>query len=370
MIAMGRRLSRQRPKLVHAWRMTAAALATFALAVALGPPQGFWAVVTALIVTQGNVGGSLKAAGERFAESVFGAVYGGAVAFVIPHGDVLGRAVALVVAVAPLSVLAAASAGFRVAPITAIIVLLGIAGATLGPLEFAIERIVEVGPRLRGRVAGLGPGRAGPGVARGPGNGGRGRAAAGRSARRAGVARRRPGPSRSRRPGDEDPSGPQPARNLGRRGGARAAEPPGGGGARPRTPVSDPAQVAPRSGHAPARHPRTRRRRGGARAVGPALAPALGACRAGRGRGPARRRRGPGRAPGTGGGGRAGRGRRRLQGRPRRDAPARPGAPVLERRGRPDVRRGLRARPVPARPGRPDQTGQGARRPGRGGRGG
>lgn len=145
MIAMGRRLSRHRPKLVHAWRMTASALATYALAVVLGLPQGFWAVVTALIVTQSNVGGSLKAAGERFAGSVFGAVYGGAVAFAIPHGGVLGRAVALVVAVAPLSVLAASSAGFRVAPITAIIVLLGIAGATLGPLQFAIERIVEVG---------------------------------------------------------------------------------------------------------------------------------------------------------------------------------------------------------------------------------
>ena len=145
MIAMGRRLSRHRPMLVHAWRLTAAALATFALAVALGLPQGVWAVVTALIVTHSNVGGSLKAAGERFAGSVFGAVYGAAIAFALPHGGALGRAVALAVAVAPLSILAAASAGFRVAPITAIIVLLGIAGATLSPLEFAIERIVEVG---------------------------------------------------------------------------------------------------------------------------------------------------------------------------------------------------------------------------------
>lgn len=48
-------------------------------------------------------------------------------------------------AVAPLSVLAASSAGFRVAPITAIIVLLGTAGATLGPLGFAFDRILEVG---------------------------------------------------------------------------------------------------------------------------------------------------------------------------------------------------------------------------------
>jgi uncharacterized membrane protein YccC len=145
MVAAWRRLSRHRPKLVQALRMTASALATFALASALGLPQGFWAVITALIVTQGSVGGSLKAAWERFLGSVFGAVYGGAVAFAIPHGGGLGRAAALAVAVAPLSVLAASSAGFRVAPITAIIVLLGTTGAALGPLGFAVDRIVEIG---------------------------------------------------------------------------------------------------------------------------------------------------------------------------------------------------------------------------------
>jgi uncharacterized membrane protein YccC len=138
-------LSRHRPEAVQALRMTVSSLAAFGLASAFGLPQGFWAVVSALIVTQGNVGGSLKAAFDRFAGSVCGAVYGGAVAFAIPHGDDLSRAVALVVAVAPLSILAASLAGFRVAPITAIIVLLGTAGATLGPLGFALDRILEVG---------------------------------------------------------------------------------------------------------------------------------------------------------------------------------------------------------------------------------
>ncbi len=110
--------------------MTASALATFALAAALGLPQGFWAVITALIVTQSSIGGSPKAAWERFLGSVFGSVYGGAVAFAIPHGGSLGRAAALAVAVAPLSVLAASSAGFR---------------AALGPLGFAADRILEIG---------------------------------------------------------------------------------------------------------------------------------------------------------------------------------------------------------------------------------
>lgn len=139
------RLVWRRPEAIQALRMTASSLAAFALATLLHLPQGFWAVITALIVTQANVGGSLKAAFDRFAGSVCGAIYGGAVAFAIPHPDGMTRAVALVIAVAPLSVLAARSAGFRVAPITAIIVLLGAAGATLGPLGVAADRILEIG---------------------------------------------------------------------------------------------------------------------------------------------------------------------------------------------------------------------------------
>jgi len=125
--------------------MTTSSLAAFALAQALALPQGFWAVITALIVTQSNVGGSLKAALDRFIGSVFGAVYGSAVAFAIPHEHGLSRAAALIVAVAPLSFLAARSAGFRVAPITAIIVLLSATGSTLCPLGFATDRVFEVG---------------------------------------------------------------------------------------------------------------------------------------------------------------------------------------------------------------------------------
>ena len=91
-------LSRNRSKLVLALRMTVSALATFGVAEALGLSQGFWAVITALIVTQSNVGGSLKAALDRFAGSLLGAVYGSAVAFAIPHADGPMRAVALIAA--------------------------------------------------------------------------------------------------------------------------------------------------------------------------------------------------------------------------------------------------------------------------------
>ncbi len=136
---------RQRPRLTQAARMTVASLATFMLAEALGLPQGYWAVITALIVTQSSVGGSLKAALDRFLGSVIGACYGGAVAFAIPHHGGVSTVAALFVAVAPLTFAAAVSAGFRIAPITAIIVLLSTTGSTLGPLAFALDRIFEIG---------------------------------------------------------------------------------------------------------------------------------------------------------------------------------------------------------------------------------
>ncbi|ACL59260.1 FUSC family protein [Methylobacterium nodulans] len=138
-------LSRNRAKLIQAGRMTVSSLLTFALAAGMNLPQSFWAVITALIVTQSSLGSSLKAALDRFLGSVLGAVYGGAVALAIPHQGGVASAIALVVAVAPLSVAAARSAGFRVAPITAVIVLLSTTGSTLGPVAFALDRILEVG---------------------------------------------------------------------------------------------------------------------------------------------------------------------------------------------------------------------------------
>ncbi len=142
---MSRWLSQNRSKLEHAFRMTAASVAAYACAEALGLSQGFWAVITALIVTQNNVGGTLKAVLERFIGSLLGAIYGSAIVYFLPHSDGLTRAFVLIVAVAPLSFLAAFSAGFRVAPITAIIVLLGSATVTLGPVGFAEDRVLEVG---------------------------------------------------------------------------------------------------------------------------------------------------------------------------------------------------------------------------------
>ena len=125
--------------------MTTSTAVTFAFGSALDLSQSFWAVIAALIVTQSSIGGTLKAGLEQFIGSVFGAVWGAAVTLAIPHESFAMRGLALVVAVAPLTVLTTFSPGFRIAPITAILVLLSSMGVTMGPVDFAVERLLEIG---------------------------------------------------------------------------------------------------------------------------------------------------------------------------------------------------------------------------------
>jgi uncharacterized membrane protein YccC len=141
---MKRFLTKHHLKMVHAVRMTTASLTAFVLAYALGLSEGLWAVITAIVVTQSNVGSSLKMAFDQVVGSLLGAVYATAIVLVLSPDDPLSIAGALVIALAPLTILAAFSAGFRIAPITGAILLLGSVGAE-GPLGFAVRRIVEVG---------------------------------------------------------------------------------------------------------------------------------------------------------------------------------------------------------------------------------
>jgi gas vesicle protein len=125
-------------------RITAAGMIGYALAYALKLPQGYWTVFTAVLVVQGSVGGSLKAALDRLIGTLSGAVYGAIIATLVPHTDVVLTGLALLISLAPLAVLAALSPSFRVAPITAVIMLLGSAGATEGPFLAATFRVAEV----------------------------------------------------------------------------------------------------------------------------------------------------------------------------------------------------------------------------------
>jgi len=60
----------------HALRTAVAAVATQLLVTALNLPQGYWAVVTAVIVMQANLGGSIRAAWTRLAGTAAGALSG------------------------------------------------------------------------------------------------------------------------------------------------------------------------------------------------------------------------------------------------------------------------------------------------------
>jgi uncharacterized membrane protein YccC len=64
-----------------------AAVAAYAIARALHLMLPLWAVLTSLIVTQMSVGRSLKATRDYMLGTVGRAVYGGAIAMLIPHFD-------------------------------------------------------------------------------------------------------------------------------------------------------------------------------------------------------------------------------------------------------------------------------------------
>src|SRR5271167_2138354 len=76
---------RRRVQLALAIRVTMAALASLALALFLHLHLPLWAVLTAVIVTQMNVGRALKATFDYLAGTLGGAIYGGAIGGLVPH---------------------------------------------------------------------------------------------------------------------------------------------------------------------------------------------------------------------------------------------------------------------------------------------
>ncbi|MGE0008777.1 MAG: FUSC family protein [Parvibaculaceae bacterium] len=135
---------RHMAELRHALRVVTAVIAAFAVVKLAGLPQGWWAVITALLVVQTSVGGSLKAAFDRLWGTVAGGLYGAAVAIAIPHVTDAGLGVAMAAAILPLAYLAAVNPMFRVAPVTALIVMLPIYGHAANPFVSAMDRVIEI----------------------------------------------------------------------------------------------------------------------------------------------------------------------------------------------------------------------------------
>jgi uncharacterized membrane protein YccC len=145
-------LVRHRVQIALSLRVTVAAILALVAAQTADLPLPLWAVLTAVIVTQMSVGRSLKATGDYLVGTVGGAVYGGAVALLIPHTTEVALLLVLLVAVAPLALVAAMRPNMSVLPITAIIVLLVPTFSPTGPLGSAINRLLEVG---LGAITGL-----------------------------------------------------------------------------------------------------------------------------------------------------------------------------------------------------------------------
>ncbi len=132
--------------------VTLAAVLALAAAQLAGLPLPLWSVLTAVIVTQMSVGRSLKTARDYLVGTLGGALYGGAVAVLIPHQSELALIGVLVLAIAPLALIAAIRPNLNVVPITAIIVLLVPTFTHSSPLDSAINRVLEV---ALGAVVGL-----------------------------------------------------------------------------------------------------------------------------------------------------------------------------------------------------------------------
>jgi uncharacterized membrane protein YccC len=148
MIVFFKRLSApmrsRKAQLALAIRVTVAAFAALAIATALNLMLPLWAVLTSLIVTQMSVGRSLKATRDYMFGTVGGAIYGGAVAVLIPHSGEAGLLALLVLAVAPLAFIAALNPSLNAATVTAVIVLLVPSMSHANPLDSAIDRVFEV----------------------------------------------------------------------------------------------------------------------------------------------------------------------------------------------------------------------------------
>ena len=147
------RLRPYRVQLALTLRTTVAAVVGLGVAQALNLPLPLWTVLTALIVTQMSIGRSLKTSLDYLVSTIGGTIYGAALALSIPHTTELSLLLVLVLAVAPLALLAALRRNLNAVPVSSIIVVLMPAITHASPLASAIDRVLEV---ALGVVIGLG----------------------------------------------------------------------------------------------------------------------------------------------------------------------------------------------------------------------
>lgn len=100
--------------------------------------------MSALLVLQSTIGGSLQSSLDRLAGTIGGVLVGGIAGWLIPGQDPVAVLVALTVTLIPLTYLAAINSHYRIAPVTAVITLILPGHLDSTPLAFAIDRTLEV----------------------------------------------------------------------------------------------------------------------------------------------------------------------------------------------------------------------------------
>ena len=134
-----------RAQLRFCLRTTVAGLLALAITKVFAfPLHGLWTILTAIVVTQVSIGGSLRATIEYMIGTLVGAIYAVALGVLVPHTTAAQQALALALAIAPLALAAAIDPRFRAAPFSAVLVLL--LGADIGqsPIQSAVTRVSEV----------------------------------------------------------------------------------------------------------------------------------------------------------------------------------------------------------------------------------
>jgi uncharacterized membrane protein YccC len=140
---MGKWFAAHRADWRLAVRITVAVTLAHFLVLVYALPQGYWAVITALLVTTSSVGGSVAVGVDRFIGTIGGVAFVIGILFVMPHESPLDMGLTIVVTVLPLALLAAVKPSFRVAPVTAIIILLAPTPG-VSPLHSAVDRVLEI----------------------------------------------------------------------------------------------------------------------------------------------------------------------------------------------------------------------------------
>lgn len=136
------------------FRTAAAGALSFLIAQYFDLPQGYWSVVTAVMITQESMGATLQAVRDRLIGTFAGAVVGFLLAVFTPSGQ-RGTFIGLTISIGWLGIFAARYPSLRIAPMTAAIMFIAtpshadvVVSAAHRVLEILVGCLVGVGVQL------------------------------------------------------------------------------------------------------------------------------------------------------------------------------------------------------------------------------